>query len=156
MYHPDERLEQLAVPVQSITAATALLANEMIDLMHRAEGIGLAGPQVGLLERIFVVHLNNDQPRVFINPEIVARSLEEEPYEEGCLSIPGIYANVRRPVAITVTALDLSGNEIRLDADGLLARVIQHEYDHLQGVLFLNHLTRRRRERVLLNYEKPE
>lgn len=155
VYHPDERLNTAASPIERVTPAITQVALEMIDLMHTAQGIGLAGPQVGRLERIFVVHVSGDEPRVFINPVVVERSLEEEPYEEGCLSIPGVYAMVRRPSAVTVEALDESGNPIRVAAEGLLARVIQHEYDHLEGILFLEHLTRRRRERLLRAYRAP-
>ena len=127
----------------------------MVETMREAKGIGLAGPQVGRMERLFVVQVPDDEPRVFINPRIVAASPEEGPYEEGCLSIPGVYADVQRPLAITVEAWDQHAKPLRLDADGILARVILHEYDHLNGVLFIDHLSQRRRERLLKNYRKP-
>ena len=147
---------QPASEVEGVDGDLAAYAQEMIDTMHQAKGIGLAGPQVGRLERLFVVHVPDDEPRVFINPRIVAASPEEGPWEEGCLSIPGVYADVNRPLEITVEALDSGGNPFRMDADGLLARVIQHEHDHLDGVLFIDHLSRRRRERILKHYRVPE
>ena len=147
---------QPASEVEGVDGDLAAYAQEMIDTMHQAKGIGLAGPQVGRLERLFVVHVPDDEPRVFINPRIVAASPEEGPWEEGCLSIPGVYADVNRPLEITVEALDSGGNPFRMDADGLLARVIQHEHDHLDGVLFIDHLSRRRRERLLKHYRVPE
>lgn len=147
---------QPASEVEGVDGDLAAYAQEMIDTMHQAKGIGLAGPQVGRLERLFVVHVPDDEPRVFINPRIVAASPEEGPWEEGCLSIPGVYADVTRPLEITVEALDSGGNPFRMDADGLLARVIQHEHDHLDGVLFIDHLSRRRRERLLKHYRVPE
>ncbi len=128
----------------------------MLETMHTARGIGLAGPQVGRMERLFVVHVPDDEPRVFINPRIVAASPDEGPYEEGCLSIPGVYADIRRPLEVTVEAIDADGKPFRLDAGGVLARVIQHEYDHLDGVLFIDKLTSRKRERLLKAYRKPE
>lgn len=128
----------------------------MVQTMVRANGIGLAGPQVGRMERLFVVGLPDEPPRVFINPRITARSPDEEKYEEGCLSIPGVYANVLRPRAIAIDAWDAQGNPFSLEAEGLLARVILHEYDHLEGVLFVDYLPQRRRDRLLRSYRKPE
>jgi len=155
VYHPDDRLKTQAVSVADITDELVTLTQDMVDLMHDARGIGLAGPQVGRMDRIFVVHVPDDEPRVFVNPRIVAVSPDEGPYEEGCLSIPGVYADVRRPLEISVEAWDARGNRFTLDADGVLARVIQHEYDHLEGVLFFEHLTKRKQERLLRNYRKP-
>ncbi len=156
VYHPDERLLQRAVEVPRINEETADLAQQMVELMRLERGIGLAGPQIGRMERIFVVQVGEDDPRVFINPRIVAVSPEEGPYEEGCLSIPGVYADVTRPLAITVEGWDAAGSPLRIDAEGLLARVIQHEYDHLEGVLFFDHLSTRKRERLLRSYKPPE
>lgn len=155
VYHPDERLKAVADPIPEIDGELARLAGEMVETMHDAKGIGLAGPQVGHMGRLFVVHVPSDEPRVFINPEILAVSPEEGLYEEGCLSIPGVYAEVRRPLAITVEAWDENGTGFRLDAEGILARVIQHEYDHLRGVLFFEYLSRRRQERLLRSYHSP-
>lgn len=155
VYHPDERLRHAAAPVEQIDGTTATLVQQMIKLMNDERGIGLAGPQVGHMFRIFVVQVGNEEPQEFINPQIVGESLERGGYEEGCLSIPGVYAEVKRPLAITVEAVDRSGRPFRRDADGLLARVILHEYDHLEGVLFIDHLSERRRERVLRGYHPP-
>jgi peptide deformylase len=155
VYHPDDRLTTVASDVSSIDGELARFAEDMIEAMHAARGIGLAGPQVGRLERFFVVHTPDDDPRVFINPRIVAVSPEEGPYEEGCLSIPGVYAEVRRPLEITVEAFDVEGAPFRLDAGGILARVILHEYDHLDGVLFIDRMTSRRRDRIMKHYRKP-
>ncbi|WP_103680202.1 peptide deformylase [Alkalispirochaeta sphaeroplastigenens] len=156
VYHPDERLVTPAEPLAEINAGTEKLAAAMIQTMVQANGIGLAGPQVGKMERLFVVGLPDEPPLVFVNPRITARSPDEEKYEEGCLSIPGVYASVVRPRAIALEAWDTRGNPFSMEAEGLLARVILHEYDHLEGVLFLDHLTQRRRERLLRSYRKPE
>ena len=155
VYHPDERLTTVATDVPEIGGEIAQLAEEMLATMHDARGIGLAGPQVGRMDRLFVVHVPEDEPRVFINPRIIAASPDEGPYEEGCLSIPGVWADIQRPLEITVEAYDQSGEAFRLDAGGVLARVIQHEYDHLDGVLFIDYLTRRKRERLMKTYRKP-
>lgn len=155
VYHPDERLKTVVDPISRIDAEIARLAVDMVETMHEARGIGLAGPQVGHMGRLFVVHVPSDEPRIFINPEIVAVSPDEGPYEEGCLSIPGVYADIRRPLAISVEAYDENGAGFRLDAEGVLARVIQHEYDHLEGVLFFERLSRRKQERLLRSYRSP-
>jgi peptide deformylase len=155
VYHPDDRLTVPVDPVAHLDDDLVQLTSGMIETMRAANGIGLAGPQVGRMQRLFVVHVPNDEPRVFVNPEIVAVSPDEWSYEEGCLSIPGIYADVTRPTAITVEAIGADGNAFRLDADGILARVILHEYDHLEGILFLDHLSRRKRERLMRSYRSP-
>jgi peptide deformylase len=128
----------------------------MIDSMHTGDGIGLAGPQIGVEKRLFVCHIPDDEPRVFINPEIIGTSQEISPYEEGCLSIPGVYSEIMRPKAVTVQAWTLKGRPFKLEAEGLLARVIQHEIDHLRGILFIDHLTEKKRLRVLSLYEKRQ
>ena len=129
-------------------------AEAMIETMHVGNGIGLAAPQVGELSRLFVVHVQGDIPRVFINPEIIGTSLEMSAYEEGCLSIPNLYYDVDRPAEVTVQAWDERGKPFTLDADGILARVIQHEYDHLKGTLFIDHLTEKKRARLLTVYNR--
>ncbi len=138
----DKKLEDLAVA--------------MIDSMHASDGIGLAGPQVGVEKRIFVCHVPDDEPRVFINPDIIGTSQEISPYEEGCLSIPGVYSDVIRPVEITLQAWSLDGKSFKMEAEGILARVIQHEMDHLKGILFIDHLSEKKRLRVLSQYEKQQ
>ncbi|HON14199.1 MAG TPA: peptide deformylase [Treponema sp.] len=150
----NEVLRQKALPIQDIDAQVKVLAQEMIETMHRGRGIGLAGPQVGLLQRIFVVQIDGDSPRVFINPTIIGTSPEISQYEEGCLSIPGLYADVTRPEKVTVQAWNERGRPFTLDAEGLLARVIQHEYDHLEGVLFIDRLSEPKRNRLLTLYDK--
>ena len=128
----------------------------MIDTMHIGDGIGLAGPQVGVEKRLFVCHVPDDEPRVFINPEIIGTSQELSPYEEGCLSIPGVYSDVIRPKAVTVQAWTLEGRPFKIEVEGILARVIQHEIDHLKGILFIDHLTDKKRLRLLSTYEKRQ
>lgn len=152
---PDDILHKKAEEIAEVGSDTKRIANEMIDVMHSARGIGLAGPQVGLLDRIFVTHVERDKPRVFINPQIVETSIEESEIEEGCLSIPGIYAPVTRSSAIRVQAINERGRPFAMDADGMLARVILHELDHLNGVLFLDHLAQSMRDEVMTDY-KPE
>lgn len=147
-------LRQKALPIQDIDSQVKALAQQMIETMHQGRGIGLAGPQVGLLQRIFVVHIDGESPRVFINPTIIGTSPELSQYEEGCLSIPGLYADVTRPEKITVQAWNERGRPFTLDAEGLLARVIQHEYDHLEGVLFIDRLSEPKRNRLLTQYDK--
>ena len=128
----------------------------MIDSMHAGDGIGLAGPQVGVEKRVFVCHIPDDDPRVFINPEIIGTSQEIASYEEGCLSIPGVYSDVMRPIAVTVQAWTLEGRPFKIEAEGLLARVIQHEIDHLKGILFIDHLAEKKRKRIVSQYEKRQ
>lgn len=147
-------LRQKALPVQDIDGQVKALSQEMIDTMHRGRGVGLAGPQVGLLQRIFVVHIDGESPRIFINPTIIGTSPELSLFEEGCLSIPGMYADVTRPDKVTVQAWNERGRPFTLDAVGFLARVIQHEYDHLEGVLFIDRLSEPKRKRLIALYDK--
>lgn len=155
VYHPDEVLRRTATAIDTFDAPLRELARAMIATMQAAHGIGLAGPQVGDDRRLFVIQVPEAEPIVFINPRIVAASPDQAKYEEGCLSIPGVYADVTRPDAVTVVAHNLSGDEFRLDAEGLPARVIQHEIDHLDGVLFIDYLSNRRRERLMAHYQPP-
>ncbi|MDR1904201.1 MAG: peptide deformylase [Treponema sp.] len=150
----NEMLRRKAAPVVKIDGETVKIAEELIKALHAGKGVGLAGPQVGLLQRIFVVHIEGDIPRVFINPSIIETSQELVKYEEGCLSIPGVYADVRRPMRIKVQAWNERGRPFTLEADGILGRVIQHEYDHLEGALFIDRLSEPKRNRVLARYEK--
>jgi len=150
----DELLRQKAIAIGDIDASVAQLAKDMIEAMRMGKGIGLAGPQVGLLKRIFVTGLDGDVPRVFINPSIIETSPEVSDYEEGCLSIPGMYADVTRSSALRVQAWNERGRPFTIDADGLLARVILHEYDHLEGTLFIDRLSEMKREKVVTLYEK--
>jgi peptide deformylase len=150
----NELLRGRAEPVRPIGAEYRKIAEEMIDALHEGKGVGLAGPQVGLMERIFVVHIEKDVPRVFINPTITMTSQNQIKYEEGCLSIPGLYAEVLRPEAVQVQAWNERGRPFTLDAEGLLARVILHEYDHLEGVLFIDRLSELKRNKIIAKWEK--
>ncbi|MDR2662467.1 MAG: peptide deformylase, partial [Treponema sp.] len=136
----DRVLRQKAKPVKDINDDLRKTAREMIQAMHGDKGVGLAGPQVGFLRRIFVTHAEGDDPRVFINPSIIWTSQEQVNAEEGCLSVPGIWADVERPERIKVQAWNEKGRAFTLEASGMLARVIQHEYDHLEGILFIDRL----------------
>ena len=149
---PDEVLHRRSEPVAAIDRAVRQLCRAMIDTLRQAAGVGLAAPQVGRLSRLFVVCLPDEKPRLFINPRIQAVSDRQELYEEGCLSIPGVYANVRRPAEVQVEAFDQRGKRFVLEAEGMLARVIQHEYDHLEGVLFWERVVRRQREGLQREY----
>lgn len=151
--HPDQLLREKSSRIEDIDGDIADLANQMIDTMHETRGIGLAGVQVGHLKRLFVTHVNRDKPRVFINPTIIETSVEQEDHEEGCLSIPAIYADVTRPEAVRVQAWNEKGRPFTATLDGLLARVVQHELDHLNGVLFLDYLNDDVRTRVMQNYD---
>jgi peptide deformylase len=126
----------------------------MIGALHGGNGVGLAGPQVGLMKRIFVVHVEGDVPRVFINPSILETSQETVKYEEGCLSVPGCWADVVRPRAVKVQAWNEKGRPFTLETGGILARVILHEYDHLEGVLFIDRISEPKRNRILARLEK--
>ncbi|MDR0655729.1 MAG: peptide deformylase [Treponema sp.] len=152
----DELLRQKAVPVKKINKSTEEFARNLVEALHEGKGIGLAGPQVGVLERIFAVHVEGDVPRIFINPSILETSQELVKYEEGCLSIPGVYADVVRPKTVKVQAWNERGRPFTLEAGGILARVIQHEYDHLEGGLFIDRLSEEKRERILAKMARAE
>lgn len=151
---PDERLFQVSVPVGQVNGELIAFTDLMIATMHESDGIGLAAVQVGRNERFFVVHLPDEEPLVFINPRIELLGDRLVPYEEGCLSIPGIYSDVLRPKEVRISAVGRNGNEFTLEAEGLLARVIQHEYDHLEGKLFYQHLKERQQVRFLKACER--
>ena len=150
----NELLHRKAEPVKHIGPEYIKIAEDLIKALNEGQGIGLAGPQVGLLERIFAVQVGGDVPRIFINPSIIETSQELRKYEEGCLSIPGIYADVIRPESIKVQAWNEKGRPFTLEASGLMARVILHEYDHLEGRLFIDHLSEQKRNRILAKIEK--
>ena len=136
----EEILRQVAEPVkpEEINDELRAFIDEMFDAMIEADGVGLAGPQAGISKRLFVVIADDEVRRVFINPQIIATSSELCDYEEGCLSIPKVYESIRRPAKVTVQALNEKGRPFTLEADGLLARIIQHENDHLDGKLFID------------------
>jgi len=141
--YPDPVLRREALPIDELTDEVRHVARRMIELMHEAEGVGLAAPQVGLSWRMFVANATRepDDDRVFINPVLSDPARETEPRDEGCLSIPGVTVQVRRPRSIAIQATDLEGNRFTLTSDELPARVWQHEYDHLDGVLILDRMT---------------
>lgn len=134
----DPVLREKSQPVTEFNDELKSTISEMFDDMIKANGVGLAAPQVGILKRFFVIISDDDVRRVFINPQIIATSTELCPYEEGCLSIPGIYEEIMRPKSVTVQAMNEKGKSFTLEADGLLARIIQHEYDHLDGMLYID------------------
>ncbi|MGN0738712.1 MAG: peptide deformylase [Treponema sp.] len=136
----EEILRQVAVDVQpeEINDEFRALTEEMFETMIAANGVGLAAPQVGIGKRFFVIIADDDVRRVFVNPQIVSTSSNLVDYEEGCLSLPKIYENIKRPSKVSVQALDENGKPFTIDADGLLARIIQHENDHLNGIVFID------------------
>ncbi len=135
----DDILRKTAKPVTEMNLRTKMLVTDMFDTMYKADGVGLAGPQVGILKRLFVVDCGDEfgGPRVFINPEIISRE-GSQTGEEGCLSVPGKHATVTRAMKVTVKAQDINMNEFTLEAEDFLARAIQHEYDHLDGILYVD------------------
>ncbi len=136
----EEVLRQKSVPIkdEEINDELRTLAEEMFETMDAANGVGLACPQIGKNIRMFVAMADDDVRRVFINPQIIATSDDSVPYEEGCLSVPQVYENIMRPSKVTVQAQDQNGKKFTLEAEGLLARIIQHENDHLDGVIFID------------------
>ncbi|PKH86127.1 peptide deformylase [Colwellia sp. Bg11-28] len=153
---PDPRLRTKAQPVTDITDATATIIDDMLATMYEENGVGLAATQVDIHQRIVVMDTSedNDQPIIFINPEIIATSNEKSINEEGCLSVPGTYAKVDRHDACTVKALDRHGKEFSLNATELQSICIQHELDHLKGVLFVDYLSPLKRQRIQKKLEK--
>lgn len=150
---PDPRLKVACEPVAKVDAAIAKLMDDMLDTMYLAPGIGLAAPQVGVTKRILVVDVSSkDGPRAplrMVNPEIVWRSEERAVYEEGCLSLPEQYAEVERPREVKISYLDRNGERQALHAEGLLAVCLQHEMDHLDGILFVDHISALKRNMIL-------
>jgi len=149
-----EILTKKAQPVAEINADIKALAEGMFDAMERGRGVGLAGPQVGSTLRIFVTNIEGDQKRVFINPEIVLTSQEQVEIEEGCLSLPRLYLDVTRPESVRMQAWNERGRPFTIEAGGFLARVLLHEYDHLEGVLFIDRLAPAKRDKALAQYRK--
>ncbi len=150
----EDILRKQAATVADIDEKIVRLTTAMIESLEIHKGIGLAGPQVNEQLRLFVTHAQDDIPRVFINPEIIMTSDDIVPYEEGCLSIPGVWADVMRPAEITIQAWNEKGRPFTIDAHGILARVIQHEYDHLRGRLFIDRIEEKKRERLMKVYLK--
>lgn len=155
---PDPVLKLVSQPVDKVDDELRALMDDMLETMYDAPGIGLAAIQIGVAKRVIVMDISGPEeekaPRYFVNPEIVWASEETAPYEEGCLSIPDIYDEVERPARVKLKYLNYQGEEVVEDADGLFAVCIQHEMDHLQGVLFIDHLSRLKRDRAVAKVKK--
>ncbi|AGA65324.1 Peptide deformylase [Liberibacter crescens BT-1] len=155
---PDSLLRQVSKPVEKIDAEFRKLVDDMLETMYAAPGIGLAAVQVGVLYRFFVMDIEKGNklknPMVFINPEIISLSDKRSVYEEGCLSIPEYSANVERPAYLTIKYFNYAAQQQIIYADGLMATCIQHEMDHLNGVLFIDHISRLKREMVMRRFAK--
>jgi peptide deformylase len=157
---PDPRLKVKARKVETFDAELKTLLDDMVETMYAAKGIGLAAPQVGAPLRALVMDIAREgeepSPRKFVNPEIVWASEERVPWEEGCLSVPGQYAEVTRPERVRVRFQDETGVRHEIDCDGLLSVCIQHEMDHLEGVLFVDHLSALKRNMMLRKVQKAQ
>ncbi|NWN83145.1 MAG: peptide deformylase [Halomonas sp.] len=153
---PDERLRTKAVPVETVDDEVRRLVDDMLETMYDARGIGLAATQVDVHRRVIVMDVSDERnaPLVLINPEFTPIGDEREPLQEGCLSIPEYYADVPRALRVHLKALDRDGQPYELEADGLLAHCIQHEHDHLEGILFVDYLSSLKRDRVLKKMQK--
>ena len=157
---PDPRLKQVSAPVAAVDDALRALMDDMLETMYDAPGIGLAAIQIGVAKRVIVMDLSRDEearaPRYFVNPEILWASEETAPYEEGCLSVPEIYDEVERPAKVRLRYLNYQGETVEEEAEGLYAVCIQHEMDHLNGVLFIDHLSRLKRTRAVAKVKKAK
>ncbi len=154
---PDPRLTTPCQPVETIDRRLETLIDDMLDTMYAAPGIGLAAPQVNVLKRFFVADIGEEgarTPLAVINPEIIHLSESKSVYEEGCLSLPKQFGDVRRSDEVAIRYLDRQGTPRELEADGLLARCIQHEIDHLNGILFVDHLSSLKRNMILRRMAK--
>ena len=155
---PDKRLRLVSEPVKSVDGELRALVDDMFETMYKAPGVGLAAIQLGIVRRIVTIDIakkdEEKQPRVFLNPEVLSASEEKSSYEEGCLSIPEFYEEVERPVGVKVRYMDLEGRTHEVDADGFLATVLQHEIDHTNGVLFIDHISKLKRDRVIKKFTK--
>ena len=157
---PDPLLREVSAPVERVDDDVRRLMDDMLEAMYEAPGIGLAAVQVAVPRRIVVVDTAREEeernPLFLVNPEIVSLSDEMRPHEEGCLSIPEFYAEVERPAACTVQCLDRDGKPREMDCTDILSTVIQHEVDHLNGVLFIDYLSRLKRDRVIKKFVKAK
>ncbi|SDR17965.1 peptide deformylase [Pseudovibrio sp. Tun.PSC04-5.I4] len=161
---PEQCLREVCAPIEDINDETLKLADDMLQTMYDAPGIGLAASQIGVLKRMFVLDVAEREseedesverePMVFINPKITWSSEETSVYQEGCLSIPGVYEDVERPSQVRVSFLGRDGKQQEIKASGLLATCVQHELDHLDGILFIDYLSRLKRERIVKKMTK--
>ena len=160
MTAPDPRLRQVSLPVAAVDDAARALMDDMLETMYEADGIGLAAIQVNVPQRIIVMDLAKEgepkAPMYFVNPEILDPSEETSLYQEGCLSVPDYYDDVERPARCRIRFLDYNGDVQTIDAEGMLATCIQHEMDHLNGVLFIDHLSRLKRDRIIRKLKKDQ
>ncbi len=157
---PDPLLKQRSEPVAEVDDELRALMDDMLETMYAAPGIGLAAVQVGVPKRVIVMDLSKDEeakaPRYFVNPEILWASEETAPYEEGCLSVPEVYDEVERPARVRLKYLGYDGKPVEEEAEGVFAVCIQHEMDHLEGVLFIDHLSRLKREQAIKKVKKAK
>tara|TARA_S200000501_G_scaffold280596_1_gene264597 strand:- start:151 stop:675 length:525 start_codon:yes stop_codon:yes gene_type:complete len=157
---PDPVLRQISEPVTKVNSEVKKLMDDMLETMYAAPGIGLAAVQVGILKRVIVIDLSKDgekkEPIFIVNPEITSKSKELISYEEGCLSIPNQFAEIKRPSSCKINFLNYEGKKSEIDADGLLATCIQHEIDHLNGILFIDHLSKLKKDLILKKTKKQK
>jgi peptide deformylase len=155
---PDPVLKQVSAPVTTVDDDLRALMDDMLETMYAAPGIGLAAIQIGVAKRVIVMDISRQEeppaPRYFVNPQILWASEETLPYEEGCLSVPEIYDEVERPAQVKLRYLNYQGETVEEEAEGLYAVCIQHEMDHLDGVLFIDHLSRLKREQAVKKVKK--
>jgi len=155
---PDKRLRQVSDPVKAVDASVRALVDDMFETMYEAPGVGLAAIQIGVPQRVVTVDTAKkdepNNPQVFINPEVIWSSEEKGTYEEGCLSIPEYYEEVERPARVKVRYTGLDGKTHEIEANGMLATVLQHEIDHTNGILFIDHISRLKRDRVIKKFAK--
>ena len=157
---PNEILRQISKPVKSVSKEDQVLMDDMLETMYAANGIGLAAIQIGIAKRIIVMDLSRDnekkEPRYFVNPVIQNKDSEKSTYEEGCLSVPNQFAEIDRPSSCVVEYLDYDGKKQILNADGLLATCIQHEMDHLEGILFIDYLSKLKKSMIIKKLSKSK
>ena len=157
---PDPILRKKSEPLEEVNNDLRKLMDEMLETMYEAPGIGLAAVQVGILKRLIVIDVSKDKekkdPLFLINPEITFKSNRTSTYEEGCLSLPGHFAEVERPAECHLNFVDYNGNKKDLKADGLLATCIQHEIDHLNGILFIDHISKLKRDMIIKKLKKSK
>ena len=158
LHFPDPRLQKVAAPIERVDDEVRRIAADMAETMYAAPGIGLAATQVDVHRRLIVIDISetHDQLITLINPRILGQSAEIQACEEGCLSVPGIFDEVERPAQVEVEALGLDGKSFRLKAEGLLAVCVQHELDHLEGIVFVDHLSRLKRNRIVSKLRKQQ
>ena len=157
---PDPILRKKCEPLEKVDTDTRKLMDDMLETMYAAPGIGLAAVQIGILKRLVVIDISRDEekknPIFLINPEIINQSKQTSVYEEGCLSLPGQFAEIERPAECTLKYIDYNGKEKELKADGLLATCIQHEVDHLNGILFIDYLSKLKKDMIIRKLVKKK